>query len=489
MTSATGHTTSAPPATSEPPARDGFARVLRAEWTKFRSVRSTAWCLMLAVLLTALLSMLGAAGSSTNSNEGPRYLDQFHFVHRPLTGDGVLTARVTGQRDTDPWARAGLIIKRSAQPGTPYAAITVTPDHGVRMQTGFGTDRSGGPARLPHWLRLVRSGQSITGQHSTDGRTWITVATVTVPALPQAAQAGLLVNSPGFRTERSGTSSGPVWSQSEATFTDVSATAAGRPVTGRWQDTDIGGPLQNIDGTLVGGGSTATASGTAFTVRGTGDLRALRPGEPGDDDIVENSLAGVYIGFIAVVALGVLYATAEYKTGLVRTTFAASPRRGRVLVAKAIVLGAATFAAGLAASFAAFYLAQPILRGNGYGPPSYPHPSVTDWPVLRAIVGTALYLALMALVALGVGTILRRSAGAIALILAIVLIPSIAGGLMPVETGAWLTRLTPNAGLAVQQTRERFDDAIDPLPGMGVLCAYVAVVLAVALWTLRRRDA
>jgi len=295
------------PAETEPPARDGFGHVLRAEWTKFRSVRSTAWCLLLTVVLTTLLSMLGAAGSSTNVNETPRYQDRFHFVHRPLTGDGVLTARVTGLRAIDPWARAGLLIKRDTRPGSPYAAIMVTRDHGVRMQTGFSTELSGGTAGAPRWLRLVRSGSSITGQHSADGRTWATVGTVSVPALPSRAESGLFVTSPSDRMERRGTSTGTVWVPGVATFTEVSATAGNRPQTGSWKSTDVGGPAQNVDGTIVRGGS--AQAGTGFTVRGTGDLRALRPGEGGDDDIVANSLAGVYIGLIAVVALGVLFAT------------------------------------------------------------------------------------------------------------------------------------------------------------------------------------
>jgi hypothetical protein len=76
-------------------------------------------------------------------------------------------------------------------------------------------------------------------------------------------------------------------------------------------------------------------------VTGSGDVSGYGIASwrnPGNDDMVVNSLAGVQIGLMAVVALGVLFATSEYKTGTVRTTFAASPRRGRVLVAKAIVL-------------------------------------------------------------------------------------------------------------------------------------------------------
>src|SRR5215475_7485197 len=73
--------------------RNGFHRLLRAEWTKFRSVRSTAWCVLAAIGLTVLVSYLISSSSSTNANDGPHFVGQFSFVHQPMVGDGTIVAR------------------------------------------------------------------------------------------------------------------------------------------------------------------------------------------------------------------------------------------------------------------------------------------------------------------------------------------------------------------------------------------------------------
>jgi ABC-type transport system involved in multi-copper enzyme maturation permease subunit len=472
---------------------DGFIQVLRGEWTKFRSVRSTAWCVVLGIGLMVLISALGASGSHTNANEGPKgpiIADQFHFVHQPLAGDGTITARAVSQEDTGPWARAGIMIKDGVQSGSPYAAMMVTPGHGVRLQANFTTDVAGSRSRTPRWLRLTRAGNTITAYEG-DGTTWTPVGTVTMTALPQAAEVGLFVTSPSTKNRviRQGgsTRTGADWRLSTATFDNVTVAApsGGRPVV--WRDEDVGGPVQQVDDSALAG--SATQSGGTFTVRGAGNIASVPRQYGGDDDMVRNALSGVYIGLIAIATLGVLFATSEYKTGIVRTTFAASPRRSRVLAAKAVIVGATTFAVGLVASVAALYLALPVMRGNGYRPPAYPTPSLSDGPVLRAVVGTALVVAVLALIGLGLGTILRRSAGPVTLVIAAIVVPSIVSGLLPFSVEKWLQRLTPLAGLAIQQTRDRFDNYIGPWAGFGVLCAYAAVILGAAFWMLRRRDA
>ncbi len=82
---------------------------------------------------------------------------------------------------------------------------------------------------------------------------------------------------------------------------------------------------------------------------GSGDIAPLMEGPLGGGTPIEQTLVGIFVGLIAVVVVGALFITAEYRRGLIRTTFAASPRRGRVLAAKAVVIGAVTFVAGLAA--------------------------------------------------------------------------------------------------------------------------------------------
>ncbi len=471
-------------------ARDGFGQLLRAEWTKLRSVRSTAWCLILAAGLMLLISALGATGSTTDANEGPsRRVDVFHFVHQPLTGDGSVTAHVLTQQRTGPSARAGLMIKEGTEQGAPYVSIAVTPDRGVQMQANFESDIAGTASGAPVWLRLTRTGTSVTGYESADGATWREVGSVAVATLPPTAQVGLFVTSPStaLRIVRQGgnTETSSAFEPSTATFDSVSVAPMSPAPAAAWSDLDVGKPGPRTDGTPVVGSS--TESGGIFTVTGAGDIGTLPPG--GDNDIVRDSLTGVLIGMIAIVVLGVVFMTSEYAKGVIRTTFTVSPRRGRVLAAKAVVLGLVVFAVGLVTALAALVLTRPIQRRNGFEAPAYPDPSLADGLVLRAVIGTALFLAMLALFALGVGTILRRAAGAITLVIALVVVPSIIGVFLPLNAELWLNRTTPLAGLAMQQTRDRFDNAIGPWAGFGVLCAWAAVALGLAYWQLRRRDA
>ncbi|HKA68079.1 MAG TPA: ABC transporter permease [Actinomycetes bacterium] len=213
----------------------------------------------------------------------------------------------------------------------------------------------------------------------------------------------------------------------------------------------------------------------------------------GDDDVVAISLRGLYFGQLVVITLGVLVGTSEYATGLIRTTFSAVPGRSLVLATKAVVLGAAVAVAGLVASFASFLVAQPLLQSNGYVAPAYPRPSLVTEPVLRAIIGSGLFLTLLALLGLGLGIILRRTGGAITALVAVTFIPLFVAEpgtpLLSENVAMWVRRTAPIAGLAIQQTRDRADAAIGPWAGLGVLCGYVVAALALAGWLLSRRDA
>jgi len=218
------------------------------------------------------------------------------------------------------------------------------------------------------------------------------------------------------------------------------------------------------------------------------------PGRPncGDEDVVLNSLSGVYLGQIAAIALGALAATSDYATGLIRATFMAIPRRATVVIAKSAVLVVPVLAAGLVASAASFLLAQPILHTNGFVPEQgYPLASVADPPVVRAIIGTALYLGVTAVFAFAVGTIARRAGSAIAITLTVVYTPAIVSLMLGDPLRGWLQRLSPMmAGLAVQRTVQRADSVpIGTLAGLGVATAWSAVALITAIQLVRRRDA
>jgi ABC-2 type transport system permease protein len=215
------------------------------------------------------------------------------------------------------------------------------------------------------------------------------------------------------------------------------------------------------------------------------------PGHPGDNDIVRDSLAGVWLGQIPFVLLAVLAIATEYSTGMIRTTFAANPRRWATVTSKSALVGALVLLTALLASAASFALGQSLLRGNGFNyEGGYDPVSLSDGPALRAVVGTALYLTALALLAVGIAAIVRGTATAISLVLGIVFVPVIAAGVLPEGVGDFLQRATPIAGLASQQTVERSDAIpIGPWAGIGVAFAYAFASLVVALWLVRRRDA
>jgi ABC-type transport system involved in multi-copper enzyme maturation permease subunit len=491
--------------TAHPPVAATIAgRALRAEWTKLRSVRGTALAMLAMVGFTLLLSIVSASLGTSTLNNGVLTVDQFHFVHQPMTGDGTVTARVAAQLDSGAWAKAGIMLKARAAAGAPYAALMITPHHGVLMQADANTELTG-PGAAPAWLRLTRTGHTVVGYVSGDGTSWRTVGTLTLPDLPADMQAGLFVASPPYVhilpvNTHQFTQRDPTLGQ--ATFDHVTVTAA-TTSTEAWRDTDVtpqpagGSRVDAGDGLasvpVLRGGSTRHSDG-AVTVKGSGDIGRVGMGgiALADMDRVKGSLVGVQLGLIGAVALGTLSMTSEYKAGTIGTTFAARPGRGTVLAAKAAVLTVVAFLTGLAASVTAFFVARPMQRANGYGPPVYPEPSISDPAVIRAIVGSAAFLALIALFSMAMGTILRRTAATVVLLLTLlVVVPTIAAG---VSSGAdtWIRRVTPIAGLSIQQTMSfppgSSEVATGVWTGFAVLCAYTVAALAAALWLLRRRD-
>jgi len=216
------------------------------------------------------------------------------------------------------------------------------------------------------------------------------------------------------------------------------------------------------------------------------------PGHGGDNDIVVDSLAGIWFGAIGAAVLAVLVVTTEYSTGTIRTTFAANPRRRTVLAAKTVVVGAVVLVIGLATSAACFQIGQWFLRGNGFDyEGGYPAVTLADHEALRAVLGTGVYLGVLAVFALGVGAVLRHTAGAITVVLATLLAPVIALDFLPDGIADWVeTSCLMGAGLAIQQTVERDDNIpLSPEGGLAVASVYAVVALVIALVAIGRRDA
>jgi ABC-2 type transport system permease protein len=233
-------------------------------------------------------------------------------------------------------------------------------------------------------------------------------------------------------------------------------------------------------------------------VCGSVSTRGGDPAHPGDEDVVMLSLSGVYLSQIAVVALAVTAVTAEYASGMIRVSFLANPRRRLVLAAKAAVVGAAVLAAGLVASLLSFSAGQPILAGNGFTATNgYPPASLADPPALRAVAGSAVYLALLALLSVGAGAIMRHAAAAITTVLGLLFVPLVALSFLPERLWEPVQRFAPmTAGLAVQSTAGSLEliagrsaRPVGPWAGLGILAAWAAAALLLAFALVERRDA
>ena len=522
--------------------RDGFAQLLHAEWTKFRTVRGWIIGLVIGLVVMAGLGLFtaGSASSSCQASGGPvrsgaacmpsfplgpagePVNDSFYFVHQPLTGErddhrpahlddrpaaacqraarlgrpGIDRGHATRASTHGP--RPGSSSRRTSIEGSAYAAMMVAADNGVRMQWNYTGDTPGLPGAVspanPRWLRLTRSGDVITGYESADGTHWTQVGTVTLSGLPSAVQVGLFAASPQYTVKGqafAGTSTiglGPT--QVTAVFDHVSG------VDGTWAGEDVGRPQD-----YPGFGSYHQAGGR-FTVTGTGDIAPIPEGHGGDADsalTVSEFLVGTFAGLIALGVVAALFITAEYRRNLIRVTFAASPRRGRVLAAKAVVVAAVSFVVGAVAAAVAVLLGTAITHARGYY--LFPVSAATE---VKVIIGTGLFAAVAAVLALAVGAIVRRGAAAVTIVIVALAVPiflAISGPCRSAPPTGCCGSRRPRASPSSRRIRStsRLPALIySPLngyyplswwAGLLVLSAWAAVALGVAAYLLRRRDA
>lgn len=198
---------------------------------------------------------------------------------------------------------------------------------------------------------------------------------------------------------------------------------------------------------------------------------------------LEVNLAGVQLAQLAIGVLGVLIITGEYSTGMIRASMAAVPRRLPVLWGKVGVYGATTLVLMVPATFVTFLIGEAIL-GGGSG---VPHVGLGDPGVLRAVIGAGLYLTVVGLFGLGLGAIVRNTAGGIATFAAIMFVLP---PLMNVLPASWNTAASPYLPLAAGQSIMATTPGhhLAPWAGFGLLCGYTAVTLAIAAVLLRRRD-
>jgi ABC-2 type transport system permease protein len=237
----------------------------------------------------------------------------------------------------------------------------------------------------------------------------------------------------------------------------------------------------------------------ALTVAASAAIAAsthVSPGSPGGatgagQDPTRLSLIGLDLGQAVVAILAILTVTEEYATGMIRVTLAAMPRRGRMLGAKAVNLAGLALITAVPAVIACLIAGRLLLPAAGLDPAhGYALVSIAHGPTLRAAVGSVVYLGLIALLSLGIGTVVRDGAVATGIVLGLLYLPPLLAQLV---SGPWrrhIQQIAPmSAGLAIQATRNIRSLPISPWAGLGALAAWAAGMLLVSLAVLTGRDA
>ena len=225
----------------------------------------------------------------------------------------------------------------------------------------------------------------------------------------------------------------------------------------------------------------ASLIGLAVLAAGQENYAQLPAAGRASFDPTYDAFLGLVPGQLLLGVLGVLAITSEFSSGMIRATFAAAPSRRIVLAAKAAVLGAVTLATGEIVALAAFLAGQAALQAPA------PHATLGQPGVLRAVLVAGAYPALIAIIGLGLGAIIRHTAGAICALVGVLFVlpllfvsPSLqnaAQNLLPHPMANALTSVRP------------LPDTLAPGLVFGLLCAYAAVILAAGAWALARRDA
>jgi len=248
-----------------------------------------------------------------------------------------------------------------------------------------------------------------------------------------------------------------------------------------------------------------------------GDLHNNPWNKAGTDATQDSLIAFFELGQLIIAVLGAMTITTEYSTGMIRTSLTAMPRRGTVYLGKVIVFTTVTLVVSLVTSFISFFVGQAILSGSGVasslfhsttipanvimsgnpnqpGPPSYTFQGtdvISSGTVLTAIIGTALFVTLVALIAFGLGAIIRHTAGAITSTIGLMFVLSIIIQILP-DNWRWdIMRFFPDAAGRVISVTVGPDNAHlwSAWPQMLVTVAWAVVLVGVGGYLFRKRDA
>ena len=195
------------------------------------------------------------------------------------------------------------------------------------------------------------------------------------------------------------------------------------------------------------------------------------------------SFAGLNLAELSIGVLGVLVMTSEYSTKTIKLTLGATPQRTLLLAAKVATFSAVVAVVGLASCFPAFWVGQALLA------PKHAGLSISDPGVLRAVLGGVVHLVLIGAIAVALGAAIRRTAGAVAVLFAVLLVIPGLVTLLPEPWNNDITRYLPNSAAAAMSAVVRFPNLLSPAGGLIVLCAYTAATLILAAVALTRRDA
>jgi ABC-2 type transport system permease protein len=200
-------------------------------------------------------------------------------------------------------------------------------------------------------------------------------------------------------------------------------------------------------------------------------------------DSTRVSLGGLHLSQVAIGVLGVLVITSEYGTGMIRATLAAVPQRRLMLAAKTAVFAVTALITAIASCFAAYLAFQALLPAG-----DAMRTTLSDPGVLRAVPGAGLYLTVLGLLGLGLGAVIRSSAGAIATLLGALFVPSLLANLLP---QTWQDIIGPylpmNAGDTIYTVHHE-PHMLGAWQGLGVFCLYAATALAAGFILITRRD-
>jgi ABC-2 type transport system permease protein len=224
---------------------------------------------------------------------------------------------------------------------------------------------------------------------------------------------------------------------------------------------------------------------TWLTIRAlnAGRTGARRPSEIIADPVSFILGTGLGLGQLAICVLGVLVITSEYSSGTIRASLLAMPRRIPMLIAKGVVFSVIVFVVGEAVAFGSFFIGAAIV--HSHFTVSLSQPNVT-----RAVIGSGLYLTVLGLFALAIGSLIRHTAGAVTTVIGLVLVIFNLTGLLPYSWGAHIHAYMPTvAGMLITADKQTSGQLLSPWQGFGVFCAWTALLLIAGAYLLKRRDA